>query len=89
MYWVNADVAFVLIWIDDIVIAAISLQCLNKIKDLLKKQFKMKALGPISWFLGIEFKQTKGLITMNQSKYLLSKLEKFGLDKAKPRSTPD
>ena len=61
---------------------------MDEIKKLLKMKFNMKDLGPISWFLGIEFTQTEGLITMSQSKYLLSKLEKFGLDKAKPRSTP-
>ena len=70
------------------VIAANTMKCMDEIKKLLKMKFNMKDLVPISWFLGIEFTQTEGLITMSQSKYLLSKLEKFGLDNAKPRSTP-
>ena len=55
---------------------------------MLKDRFRMTDLGPISWFLGIEFEQIEGVITMSQSKYLLSKLEKYGLDQAKPRTTP-
>ena len=88
LYLVNPEVAFILIWVDDIVIAANTMKCMDEIKKLLKMKFNMKDLGPISWFLGIEFTQSEGLITMSQSKYLLSKLEKFGLDKAKPRATP-
>lgn len=48
----------------------------------------MTDLGPIKWFLGIEFDQKEGVVTMSQAKYLLSKLEKYGLDQAKPRTTP-
>ena len=48
----------------------------------------MVDLGPIKWFLGIEFDQKEGVITMSQAKYLLSKLEKYSLDQANPRTTP-
>ena len=87
-YRVASDIAFILIWVDDIVIAAISMKCMNKIKNMLKDRFCMSDLGPLSWFLGIEFQQMEGVITMCQSKYLLGKLEKYGMDKAKPRTTP-
>ena len=88
MYRVNEDLAFILIWVDDIVIAAINMRCMDMIKHRLKERFCMTDLGPISWFLGIEFKQVDGVITMSQTEYLLRKLEKYGLDKAKPRTTP-
>ena len=87
-YRVNSDLAFILIWVDDIVIAAVSTGCLSKMKNMLKDRFRMTDLGPISWFLGIEFTQIEGVITMSQTKYLLDKLEKYGLDKSKPRTTP-
>ena len=88
LYNSNSEVVIVLIWVDDIVVAANSMICLNKTKDLLKMKFYMKDLGPISCFLGIRFKQVQGLIIMDQSQYLQSKLVKYGMDKAKPRSTP-
>ena len=65
IYRVNPEVAFILIWVDDIVIAANTMKCMDEIKKLLKMKFNMKDIGPISWFLGIEFTQTEGLITMS------------------------
>ena len=47
----------IVMWVDDIVIAASSIKLMNEAKELLKENFKMKDLGPISWFLGIQFKQ--------------------------------
>ena len=84
----GSDLAYILLWVDDIVIAGSSKSCIDKIKGMCFNRFNMKDLGPISWFLGIEFQQSDGVITMSQSKYLLSKLEKFGLNDARPRTTP-
>ena len=78
----------VLIWVDDIVIAAKTGSLMTETKDLLKDRFKMKDLGPISFFLGIQFKQTERGISMNQSYYLLGVLERFQMSDCKPRSTP-
>ena len=78
----------VLIWVDDIVIAAKTGVLMTEIKNALKDRFKMKDLGPISWFLGIQFKQTQSGISMDQSYYLLGVLERFQMSDCKPRSTP-
>lgn len=48
----------------------------------------MKDLGKLSTFLGIQFEQSIDSITMTQSLYLNSILQKFGFDQSKPRSTP-
>ena len=61
---------------------------MTKTKKLLKDRFKMKDLGPISWFLGIQFLQTDEGISMNQSFYLLGVLERFQMSECKPRATP-
>ena len=61
---------------------------MNKTKSLLKENFNMKDLGPISWFLGIQFKQNHNQIEMTQSHYLKGVLKKYGMDQCKPRSTP-
>ena len=54
----------------------------------MKERFRMNDLGPISSFLGICFKQEKGLITMDQSQYLQNKLTEYNLQNIKPRTTP-
>ena len=73
---------------DDILLAANSIECLSKTKNLLKDTFKMKDLGPISCFLGMKFVQKGDRIEMNQSSYLNKILIKFGMEQCKPRSTP-
>ena len=75
----------IVIWVGDIVIAATFEKMLNDTK--VKNKFKMKDLGPISWFLGIEFKQTDDDIEMGQSYYLKGTLERFNKTDCKPRST--
>ena len=84
----NEKVIFVVVWVDDIIVAANSEKYLNETKELLKQSFKMKDLGQISWFLSIQFKQTNNGIEMSQSHYLRTILERFGMDQCKPRSTP-
>ena len=78
----------ILIRVDDILVAAKTEDLLVGTKNLLKERFKMKDLGPVSWFLGIQFKQTSSGISMNQSHYLLGVLERFQMSDCKPRSTP-
>ena len=78
----------VVLWVDDIILSGTSLECLMRIKQLLKDRFKMKDLGPIDSFLGITFLQTEGGIAMDQSVYLRNILDKFDMSNAKPRGTP-
>ena len=84
----DPDITLVLIWVDDILMAASTDDNIIIIKNNLIKTFKMKDLGPISCFLGIRFTQEEGVITMDQAEYLRSKLLKFKMDACKPRSTP-
>ncbi|XP_020225209.1 uncharacterized protein LOC109807090 [Cajanus cajan] len=48
----------------------------------------MTDLGKLSYFLGIEFKETKGGIFMHQSKYTTDVLERFQMLNCNPVSTP-
>ena len=81
-------VIIVLIWVDDIIIAASSLHELESVKKQLKNSFKMKDLGELSHFLGMQFSFNKDSITMNQSQYISKILSRFDMQDCKPRSTP-
>ena len=76
------------LWVDDILIASNCDIMLTDVKNKLSERFKMTDLGKISWFLGIEFTQSKGHITMNQSRYIDKILVKFGMEECKKRYTP-
>ena len=58
-------------------------------KGILKEKFRMKDLGAISLFLGIQFSHFEdGSITMDQTEYLKSVLQKYGMEDCKPRYSP-
>ena len=45
----------ILFWVDDIILAGISLDRNTKLKEMLHAKFKMDDRGKLRWFLGIEF----------------------------------
>ncbi|XP_019239916.1 PREDICTED: uncharacterized protein LOC109219897 [Nicotiana attenuata] len=59
-----------------------------EIIDELGKEFAMKDLGPLHFFLGIEVIYFTGCIHLNQSKYAVELLAKTSMALAKPISTP-
>ena len=80
--------AILVIWVDDIIIAASNVFTVNSVKSSLCLRFKMKNLGKLSWFLGIEFKCEDDWIEMNQKSYLERVLSKFKMEDCKPKATP-
>jgi hypothetical protein len=77
-----------IVWVDDIIIAASHSELLTTVKESLGKRFKMKDLGELSWFLGTEFKCKESCIEMNQKQYIEKILLKFGMADCKPKPTP-
>jgi hypothetical protein len=74
---VDDKIVTVIVWVDDLIIASDSMQLMEKFKESVKTQFKMKDLGRITFFLGIDFKHNKGEIKMNQKRFILKILERF------------
>ena len=51
-------------------------------------KFKMKDLGILSWFLGIQFKCGNGYVEMNQTQYIERILSRFNMSECKPKAIP-
>ena len=51
-------------------------------------RFKMKDLGVLSRFLGIQFKCENDCIEMSQSKFVEKILERFNMSDCKPNAVP-
>ena len=51
-------------------------------------EFEMSMMGELTFFLGLQVKQTKDDIFINQAKYVKDLLKRFGLEASKPYSTP-
>ena len=66
---IGKERAIVVIWVDDLVIAASNDDLLSDVKKTLAVKFKMKDLGKLKHFLGIEFDQNDGIVKMSQKRW--------------------
>ena len=60
---------------DDILLTRNDLTEIQRVKDFLLQQFRIKDLGDLKYFLGIEFSRSKAGIYMFQRKYTLDILQ--------------
>ena len=74
-------------YIDDIIMAGDDLLEINHMKQCLDATFKIKDLGTLKFFLGLEIHNTSG-ICVYQRKYALDILSDTGMIGCKPASTP-
>lgn len=80
---------YVIIYVDDLLVFGTDENQVCKFKLMLSKEFKMKILGLISEFLGINVKQNldNGVTELCQKAYLENVLKKFNMYNCKPIST--
>jgi histone deacetylase 1/2 len=79
---------YMLIYVDDIIVTASSKEAVAALLCDLKKEFALKDLGDLHYFLGIEVKRSKEGIVLSQSKYARDILSRVGMSNCKPSSTP-
>ena len=82
--------AYLLLYVDDMLLAAKSLEEIKKIKLQLESKFHMKDLGAARKILGMEISRDRrySKLYLSQENYVLKILERFGMDKAKAVNTP-
>ncbi|XP_019166904.1 PREDICTED: uncharacterized protein LOC109162676 [Ipomoea nil] len=77
-----------LVYVDDILLASSELTLIQELKDLLNETFKIKDLGVLGYFLGIEAKVSSAGLNLCQRKYVLDILNDTGFIDCKPVTTP-
>lgn len=76
------------VYVDDLVIIGSQVSVIQGFKVEMQKEFKMSDLGLLSFYLGIQVKQTTTGIALNQSAYALNILKKNGMDGCNPCQVP-
>ncbi|XP_019059752.1 PREDICTED: uncharacterized protein LOC109117278 [Tarenaya hassleriana] len=84
----GSSVIVILIYVDDMILIGNDALLLQQTKTNLQTHFKIKDLGPVRFFLGIEIARASSGIHLNQRKYTLELLEEYGLLGAKPLAIP-
>nr|GEZ66857.1 copia protein [Tanacetum cinerariifolium] len=84
----GTELLLVQIYVDDIIFAASTLELCDLFANLRCSKFKMSMMGKISFFLGLQISQSPRGIFINQSKYALESLKKYGFKSCDPVDTP-
>ena len=80
--------AYLLLYVDDIILTASTTSTLHNIIDSLHREFAMSDLGDIHHFLGINVHRTSNGLFLSQQQYALELLERANMVNCNPISTP-
>ncbi|KAJ9538265.1 hypothetical protein OSB04_030998 [Centaurea solstitialis] len=86
----GSSVIFLILYVDDILIATNDLALLHDTKKFLAKHFEMKDLGDASFVLGIQIlrDRSRGILRLSQRSYIDKVLDRFGMLDSKSGDTP-
>jgi hypothetical protein len=79
---------FMLVYVDDIIITGTHPQLITHMIQLLQKEFPVKDLGSLNFFLGIQVTRSSAGLHLCQSKYVNDLLNRTKMTEAKPAKSP-
>jgi hypothetical protein len=89
LFTLNHGIDFLLvqIYVDDIIFGGSSHTLVSRFQEMMESEFQMSMMGELTFFLGIQVKQTKQGTFMHQAKYTKDLMKKFNMAKLKLVST--
>jgi hypothetical protein len=82
------DFLLVQIYVDDIIFGGSSHSLVSRFQEMMESEFQMSMMGELTFFLGIQVKQTKQCTFVHHAKYTKNLMKKFNMAELKPVSTP-
>ena len=76
------------IYVDDIIFGATNQKLCECFAKDMQNEFEMSMMGELTFFLGLQVKQNKNGIFINQAKYIKDMLKKFEIPAIKEMATP-
>jgi isopentenyldiphosphate isomerase len=73
--------------VDDIIFGVSSHALVFSFQKMMENEFQMSMMGDLTFFLGIQIKQTNQGTFIHQAKYMKDLMKKFNMDDLKPVST--
>jgi hypothetical protein len=84
----GTDFLLVQIYVDDIIFGVSSHSLVSSFQEMMENEFQMSMMEELTFFLGIQVKQTKHGTFVHQVKYTKDLMKKFNMAELKPVSTP-
>nr|GEX64532.1 reverse transcriptase domain-containing protein [Tanacetum cinerariifolium] len=84
----GTHIMLIQIYVDDIIFGSINPKYCIKFSDLMVKRFEISMMGEMEFFLGLQVNQFSNEILINQSKYMLDILKRFGMENCDTVPTP-
>ncbi|GJR43759.1 putative ribonuclease H-like domain-containing protein [Tanacetum coccineum] len=81
------DIMLVQVYVDDIIFGSTKTSMVKEFEELMQKEFKMSSMGELTFFLGLQVKQSTAGIFISQDKYVKDILNKFDFRTIKPATT--
>jgi hypothetical protein len=87
---VDGETVWLLVWVDDILVAAQGKERVAKVKAHLTAKFDVRDLGPATYFLGMELSRDREArsLKLTQKKLMGELISRYGLTDARARSVP-
>ncbi|GJR43131.1 retrovirus-related pol polyprotein from transposon TNT 1-94 [Tanacetum coccineum] len=82
------DILLVQIYVDNIIFASTKPDLCETFSKIMCSKFQMSMMGKLSFFLGLQISQSPRGIFLNQSKYALESIKKYGMETCEPADTP-
>ncbi|GAA0149543.1 transmembrane signal receptor [Lithospermum erythrorhizon] len=74
----KGKITILIIYVDDIIITYENIEEIHRIEELLAREYEIKDLGKLKYFLGMEIARSQKGISVSQRKYRLDLLEETG-----------
>ncbi|GJZ00453.1 uncharacterized mitochondrial protein-like protein [Tanacetum coccineum] len=84
----KGDILLVQVYVDDIIFGSTKKELCIAFEKLMHEKFQMSSMRELIFFLGLQVKQKKDGIFINQDKYVAEILKKFRFTEVKTASTP-
>ncbi|KAI3772163.1 hypothetical protein L6452_03343 [Arctium lappa] len=82
------EMLLVQIYVNDIIFGSTNQKYCDKFSELMKSEFEMSLMGELTFFLGLQVKQTSEGTFISQTKYVSEILKKYKLNDSTSMKTP-
>ena len=83
----QGKITALIVYVDDMVVIGNDPEEREALQDYLSREFEMKDLDPLKYFLGIEVSRSNKGIFLSQRKYALDLLQETGMSACQPADT--